>query len=497
MNLNFKKFIFSIFFTFFFSLFNTPQIDGGPVSSDDYQYWTLATHLAKTGNYGYINESDYDETDFYNPLNNAGIRRGEVLYPFFISTVIKVTTSDSELGSIDADCIYEINDGLCSVLGGSTVLLNIVFLIAKYLLIFFVAYLLYDRCSKGKIAFISFFMGTTLIYTNKDFLTFALLFFYFISFLDIFESKLKNLFKYFSLSLLPLTNPIFYYYLFINFSLESLKMIKKGKINTLKILILILCFLPSVLWSMRNYYHTDEFTITSRSSEIIGIRAEFLSIEYGDIPAGLVYYTPGNGITNVFKGYLWDKVGSSENWELLFDRSYEDSKLRLGHQKRGAVFERMKENIGIINVQDITYQSIVQQNGHSYATNEYRKASFDLINENKLKYLSTSTIFFYRGLFPEINQLRDSLKEYDIGEFFNQIIILFRMFPIIFAFYIIFKNFKYFLSREEMYLFLFIYSGYGLLTHFIPRYSTLLVPFSIYLFIKLCIKDKFETNLSI
>ena len=90
---------------------------------------------------------------------------------------------------------------------------------------------------------------------------------------------------------------------------------------------------PSILWSTRNTIQTGEFTITSRGSETVGIRAEFLSIDYQDIPAGIVYYTPPNRITNVFTGYLWNKVGSSDNWEQLFDRSYENSKLRLGHQK--------------------------------------------------------------------------------------------------------------------------------------------------------------------
>ena len=73
--------------------------------------------------------------------------------------------------------------------------------------------------------------------------------------------------------------------------------------------------------------------------------SRFLSIDYQDIPAGIVYYTPPNRITNVFTGYLWNKVGSSDNWEQLFDRS---SKIvnTTWASKRGYVFERMKDNLG-------------------------------------------------------------------------------------------------------------------------------------------------------
>ena len=86
--LNFKQIIFSILCASLLLLFTLPKIDAGPVSSDDYQYWYIATHLSKTGEYGFTDPSSNDKSDFANPLNNSGIRRGESLYPFIISNLI-------------------------------------------------------------------------------------------------------------------------------------------------------------------------------------------------------------------------------------------------------------------------------------------------------------------------------------------------------------------------------------------------------------------------
>ena len=87
--LNFNKIIFSIFCTSLLFFFSLPKIDAGPNYSDDYEYWYIATHLSKTGEYGFIDTSLNDKFDHSNPLNNAGIRRGEPLYPFIISNLIE------------------------------------------------------------------------------------------------------------------------------------------------------------------------------------------------------------------------------------------------------------------------------------------------------------------------------------------------------------------------------------------------------------------------
>lgn len=482
--LNFKQIIFSILCASLLSLFSLPKIDAGPVSSDDYQYWYIATHLSKTGEYGFTDPSSNDKSDFANPLNNSGIRRGESLYPFIISNLINLTTTKSELNSINSDCIYGINDGLCPILGGTSVLVNLLFTSFKFLLIFFTTYFFYDKLSKRSLLFLALLLCATFPYTNKDLITYALLFFYFISYYEFLTEKTQLALRYGSLSLLPLTNPIFFYFLFIKFLISTLFMLKNKEINKKSIALLLLCMSPSILWSTRNTIQTGEFTITSRGSETVGIRAEFLSIDYQDIPAGIIYFTPPNRITNVFTGYLWNKVGSSDNWEQLFDRSYDNSKLRLGHQKRGYVYERMKDNLGYSMNQKINYEDVVNQQGYVFATNEYRKASLDLIFENKLKYISTSSMFLYRGLFPEFNQLKSEIRNTKIGFFLNEFLLFLRFFPIIYCFYLLIKTIKTSIYDIQNYLFLYIFFSYGLLTHFIPRYSALLMPFAIYLLIK-------------
>ena len=121
---------------------------------------------------------------------------------------------------------------------------------------------------------------------------------------------------------------------------------------TISLILVILSAVPSLVWSFRNSSVTNNFTITARGSETIGIRAEFLSIEYSEIPAGVVFYTPSSRISNIMKGYLWDKVGT-ENWEDKFSRQSKSALYRLGHSKSGYVYDKMKQNLGIQKNVDI------------------------------------------------------------------------------------------------------------------------------------------------
>ena len=82
--------------------------------------------------------------------------------------------------------------------------------------------------------------------------------------------------------------------------------------------------------------------------------------------------------------------------------------------------------------QKINYEDVVNEQGYIFATNEYRKASLDLIFENKLKYISTSSMFLYRGLFPEFNQLKSEIITNWI--FLNEFLLFLRFFPIIYCF---------------------------------------------------------------
>lgn len=477
-----KKLLFALPFTFFVFLYAYPSINAGPVSSDDYQYWYLATNLVKTGNYGIIDFSQNILNDFANPLNNAGIRRGEVLYTSAIASIIYLTTSYQELSSINSDCIYQINQGGCAVLGGSTVLFNLIFLILRMSVVYFVIFSFYNKLNLVQKILLSNFIFISFPYTNKDFLTYIFLLVFFLSYNKNLMPKKSKFLRFFSLAFIPLTNPIFYYFLIVFVFIGTfLSYIRKEKFLTTFLLILI-SLIPSFAWSYRNYVHTDNFQITVRGSETIGIRAEFLNMDDRDIYAGFVYYTPGSFVTNKFTGYFWAKVGSSNDWEMYFDRNNPESKYRKGHSKNGFVFQNM---LDLQNKnENISFSEFVNEYGYENAVMSYRNSAFDLISKNKIKYLKTTFLFSYRGLFPEFFQFNQGFKDNLVGSFINEIFLHLRLLPIIYCFYYLFRNFKYALKHETTYLFLYIFSSYALFTHFIPRYSTLLIPYTIYLYLQ-------------
>ena len=76
-----------IFFSFLLPITNS-KLDV-TTSSDDNQYWTLGIHHAITNSYGISNAESVLLDDPSYALANNGIRRGEVLYPIYISTIIK------------------------------------------------------------------------------------------------------------------------------------------------------------------------------------------------------------------------------------------------------------------------------------------------------------------------------------------------------------------------------------------------------------------------
>ena len=126
--------------------------------------------------YGIIDLSQNIVDDFANPLNNAGIRRGEVLYTSAIALIIYLTTSHQELDSINSDCIYLINQEGCIVLDDATFLFNLIFLSLRMLVVYFVVLLFYNKLNLLQKILLSNFIFISFPYTNKDFLTYLFLF---------------------------------------------------------------------------------------------------------------------------------------------------------------------------------------------------------------------------------------------------------------------------------------------------------------------------------
>ena len=466
-----------ISFSIFLFYQNVGVLNQGPSSSDDYSYWQLATHMAKEGSYGYI--SSDDGSVYSNPLNNSGIRRGEVLYTFLIYLVVKITTTEIELESIKSDCVLGINDGLCSVLGGSTVAFNSLMMFFKISTAIMLCFLLKNKLDYKNLILIVGFYCLFIPSYNRDFLVYQLLLFFFLTFFDLkfFNKNLKLRFAI--LAIIPLFNSVLLYVVILYLISEYLLNIKHKNINISYLFIIILVLLPSFIWSTRNFINEGSFEITSRGNETLGIRAEYVDISNKNFVEGLIYFTPDNVIFNTIKNYAFTELKTSNTPE-IFDRSNGNGLTNKGAEKRGRVFERMKVNL---SSEFQTFDEVVDKNGYEFAYKEYRNAAFDIIKSNPVGYFKTVGLFTYRGLFPEINlTISKTFKNinFDVLNYFFD---FFRLIPI---FYII----KSIYSKKSLrvfsgidFSFIFLFSLYALMTHFIPRYSVIFIPFFIYYFL--------------
>ena len=117
---------------------------------------------------------------------------------------------------------------------------------------------------------------------------------------------------------------------------------------------------------------------------------------------------------------------------------------------------------------------ILSKNNYLDVNRSMYSISINTIKENPLKQLFVTSIFAYRGLFPEFRKISfNDLNLLNISiEIFSSFLRL-TFFP--FLFYKIFKFLKY-KKFEILYyplfsLFIFLFAFYSFFTHFIPRYS--------------------------
>ena len=250
-------------------------------SLDDNQYWTLGTHLALTGTYGVNKEDSQLLSKEFAPLENRGIRRGEVLYPY-LATIINVVLNEMDKSQLTSNCIYNINTKNCKPLLTAVYFANLIIFIS--FLMFLILFIFQDSF----IGLYKFLTVGILIFAfptySKDSLTYVLL-----SFFCYFYFYKKYKFAYLILSLLPLINAVFYYFLYIFMSFELMKKIRSKKFEY-KALVIIIVLLPSLFWSFRNYYNSDQFTIASRGPQLLTIRAEFLNESFDNLKDSYFWY---------------------------------------------------------------------------------------------------------------------------------------------------------------------------------------------------------------
>ena len=194
-------------------------------------------------------------------------------------------------------------------------------------------------------------------------------------------------------------------------------------------------------------------------------------------------YTPSNIITKNLKLAVLDRSETLSETRSLYDRGDSKCIVCKRYSSDGYVLGQLKKIYGEDN-KDLA--EILSKNNYLDVNRSMYSISINTIKENPLKQLFVTSIFAYRGLFPEFRKISfNDLNLLNISiEIFSSFLRL-TFFP--FLFYKIFKFLKY-KKFEILYyplfsLFIFLFAFYSFFTHFIPRYSAMLVPVAIYIFL--------------
>ena len=173
-NINLKKIL-----LYFYTVVLTVALSNNIVfdrinSADDFQYWTLGVNISTSGSYGISSPQNFTGNDRTNPLLNSGQRRGEVLYPLLISTVVKFSLDEKDLDLLHEECFQEFLIKNCPLLTKAVFNLNLI------VRIFFIISL-FIYISNSKLKFLQdFIILSSLLFAlptyNKDAITYIMLF---------------------------------------------------------------------------------------------------------------------------------------------------------------------------------------------------------------------------------------------------------------------------------------------------------------------------------
>lgn len=435
---------------FFSLIFLIPQfqndIENIPREGDETQYWEIGYGIYSAGEYKreIINSNDHENLKL-----ELGYRRGEPIYPFIVASIIKIHNFSNEVPIENCSSIN------CFVFDEEVRLL----VILAHLLKLTIVIVVYRNLRNSFSSKISLPLTLTLLLLlpveYKDLITVLLLtlgiHFYF-------NKKVLSLLIF---SLLPLSNAVFLYVLPVTFLVYFFY--KRINFKNFFITILIL-LLPSLIWMTRNYLTFEEFSISGRAAEVLSIRAEYSTNSFEQIRAGFIYYTPGRpSIFGAIQGRLWSNVTSSDS-EIVYDRSNPMSSYKKAKKLTGVVGDRFN-SLDYVTESYIEKQRLLNQ------------ISIELIRENLSKHALLSAVFGYRGMFPSINF--DFIKFYSfpngisntVKEIFSFLRLFFIPYSLIFSI-VNLLNGK--MSLASLFLII-LWVFYSSLTHFIPRYSTILI----------------------
>lgn len=483
-NINLKKIL-----LYFYTVVLTVALSNNIVfdrinSADDFQYWTLGVNISTSGSYGISSPQNFTGNDRTNPLLNSGQRRGEVLYPLLISTVVKFSLDEKDLDLLHEECFQEFLIKNCPLLTKAVFNLNLI------VRIFFIISL-FIYISNSKLKFLQdFIILSSLLFAlptyNKDAITYIMLFNF-----CYFAFKKNKFIPILILSLLPLINAVFYYFA-IFYAVNKVFIVSKNSNFKIQNLLVVIVLIPSLLWSFRNYQANDEFSISSRGPQLLTIKAEFMYEPSKNLSHAYFWYLPSNDVTSKFKLYLLENSNLSKT-RYLFDRGDSKCIVCRRYEKNGYVFAELQK---IYGEQYRNLDEILDSENNSKVNSDLLKISLKTFQDDPIKFMYVSSIFFYRGLFPEFMTLAidNATKLNTVFNIFGSLIRL-LLFPYIILLLLVslFKKNYYIFQSQAVLIFIYLFTFYSAFTHFIPRYSSVLLPAAVFAYLD--IKSKNNSKL--
>jgi hypothetical protein len=455
-------------------LIGLASIDSSPETSDALGNVTYAYNLAK---YGTFSDSTEDHAaippDF----------RREPLYPIWISGLLRVF---ADLDDVTLECFRE--EAACGDLRllikwGNIALfiaLTTTFVIAAYiitrkwqlvylglLLLIPVDYLNYGRALSEVPAALLLLLHAILMYMavrtfpdRRKFLVYAA------------SSSI-------ALGLLALTKAIFFYWIAVLAVGLTVYFIIRGRKQRYFISLALSLILPAALltgaWIGRNYLISNQFKLAGRDGQVLAVRAEFTSITPREYLAAFAYYT-------LPSLYEWAPALHPRTLLPFTEEDY----FHLDRDNPESFWFRGRTPEGLVRTQVL---ELYGPDAHD--ENKLSSVAFSIIRENWHKHALLTLTFAYRGAFVRIYPHNIEIDA--LGPTVSRLIRFIPALPIAIMSAFYFPAFLWVVGRAAvnkhyhlMIFFLPVMYSFGIhavATHYIPRYSTPLVPFFIITFV--------------
>ena len=432
--------------------------------ADNLQFLNYAFNLSRYGVFS------HEETDQPRPT-----RLREPLYPWILSLQLQTLNAHD---AIDARCLSK--EDACRGIRISLMKLNIIIIALSVVTTFLVAKVVSRRASVGIFAAMvlvsaNFFVKKSdAVALSSEPLAALLLLIHSFSLFALVRERGQNpmygVLAGLTLGLLVLTKAIFQLWLYSLVVAALFGMTLYRRRLDRRVLISVTCLVVASsmivgFWSIRNYGHFESFKLAERGGSVLIGRAAFLDMEEGEYRAGLCQWTPKRH--EYLKRLMCDGVSIESR-----RRFYRDPD-RVGSfdylkQERKDVLSNSVESTGM----DADAQDAL-----------FRRDAMKRILFNPLDHAALIPLFAYRGSWVNVNPRFDNRDRK--GELLQEIYL--RVGSIVENLAVFFYPslgavllFGIFNKRYEIVAFLapatIVFAAYSVLTHFIPRYSTPMVP---------------------